>query len=182
MIWFNASKGFGFVKLEDGAEVYLHVRVLEAAGSRDVSEGTRLKVRVEETPRGSQIAQVLEIGEAVPGVPPHRGGSRAAVAGSGQQLESEGTVKWYNPDKGFGFIAPVNGDRDIFVHATALARSASAALPRDKRFLSNVGRARKASKSRAFALPDPLHPTVAGISCRRYLGRNAGGCRRLPAR
>ena len=32
LLWFNASKGFGFVKLSDGADAYLHIRVLEAAG------------------------------------------------------------------------------------------------------------------------------------------------------
>jgi len=33
-----------------------------------------------------------------------------------------GTVKWYNDQKGFGFIQPDNGDKDVFVHATALER------------------------------------------------------------
>jgi cold shock CspA family protein len=69
VMWFNASKGFGFVKLSDGREAYLHIRVLEAAGSRSVSDGTALKVTVEESPRGHQVVQVLEIGDQIAKTP-----------------------------------------------------------------------------------------------------------------
>jgi CspA family cold shock protein len=34
-----------------------------------------------------------------------------------------GTVKWFNSPKGFGFIAPAGGSKDVFVHVTALERA-----------------------------------------------------------
>ena len=36
---------------------------------------------------------------------------------------TKGTVKFYNTQKGYGFIAPDNGEPDVFVHATALERA-----------------------------------------------------------
>lgn len=152
VLWFNASKGFGFVKLSDGTEAYLHIRVLEAAGSRDVSEGTRLKVAIEAGSRGQQVAKVLEIGDQIGKTPAHRGRAGESIAGTTGQLESEGTVKWYNAEKGFGFIAPGNGENDVFVHATALTRAGLRALEEGQKVFIECGPGKKGPEVRSIRL------------------------------
>ena len=44
-----------------------------------------------------------------------------------------GTVKWFNPNKGYGFIQPEDGSRDVFVHISAVERSGLDALSEGQR-------------------------------------------------
>ena len=44
-----------------------------------------------------------------------------------------GTVKFFNPDKGFGFIAPEGGGADAFVHISAVERAGMRTLDKDQR-------------------------------------------------
>lgn len=146
--WFNGEKGFGFVELSDGSgDVFLHANALSQSGHDSVSPGATLRVRIGQGPKGRQVAEVLSVDEST-STPerPRSSGPRAGGFGGGagagggfrsggrsapdlsQAEEVRGIVKWYNATKGFGFITPDSGGKDIFVHASALERSGLSSL------------------------------------------------------
>ena len=49
-----------------------------------------------------------------------------------------GTVKWFNPTKGFGFIQPENGDSDVFVHISAVQQAGMDSLAEGQRISYEV--------------------------------------------
>jgi CspA family cold shock protein len=54
-----------------------------------------------------------------------------------------GTVKWFNPDKGFGFIHPDNGDADVFVHHSGIASEGYRSLDEGQRVQFEVAQGKK---------------------------------------
>lgn len=46
---------------------------------------------------------------------------------------TQGTVKWFNSDKGFGFIAPDGGEKDVFVHHSEIQESGFRSLEENQR-------------------------------------------------
>ena len=132
--WFNGQKGFGFVELGDGSgDAFLHVAVLQAAGRQSVLPGSKMRVATAQGPKGRQVARVIEVDESTASAEPPRrprsdgpgGGPRGRDFARDQAnaVEMSGTVKWFNTDKGFGFIAPESGGKDVFIHISVLGRS-----------------------------------------------------------
>ena len=126
--WFNAEKGFGFVEIAGGGgDAFLHASVLERAGARLVGPGATLRVRTGPGQKGPQVTEVLEVagGTSPPEGPSHPRSRdpHPASPSAGEGDEVQGIVKWYDAAKGFGFVTPADGGKDVFVHATALERS-----------------------------------------------------------
>ena len=60
-----------------------------------------------------------------------------------------GTVKWFNPQKGFGFIQPDDGSRDVFVHISAVERAGMYDLKEGQKLNFDVVADRRTGKSSA---------------------------------
>jgi cold shock protein len=135
--WFNGQKGFGFVELGDGSgDAFLHVAVLQQSGRQSVLPGSKMRVATAQGPKGRQVARVISVDESTateaPRRPPREGGGGGGFSRGPRDLSSAvemtGTVKWFNTDKGFGFIAPEGGGKDVFIHISVLGRSGIAGL------------------------------------------------------
>ncbi|AKE92408.1 MULTISPECIES: cold-shock protein [Rhodococcus] len=55
----------------------------------------------------------------------------------------EGTVKWFNGEKGFGFIAPADGSADVFVHFSEIQGGGFRTLEENQRVSFEVGQGQK---------------------------------------
>jgi len=150
--WFNPDKGFGFVHVSDGSEVFLHIRPLEAAGHSSVPAGARLKVRLGQSEKGPQVVEVIEVDLSTAQTPkPPRSSQRQE---HGPEMEAEGSVKWYNAEKGFGFIGLQGGERDVFVHATAVARSGLSSLSEGQLLIVKFASGKKGLEARSIRPKD----------------------------
>jgi CspA family cold shock protein len=121
--WFNRTKGFGFVTPNDGtADVFLPAGILAQAGHDEIAEGTTLVCDVVEGPKGLSVVAILSIDQSTSTPRAPRGGCfDRGPAGPTEELD--GTVKWFDEGKGFGFISASDGGKDVFVHGSVLRRS-----------------------------------------------------------
>ena len=143
--WFSPEKGFGFVELSDGSgDAFLHGSVLTQGGIDAVQPGETLEVRVGPGHKGPHVTEVLSVDSstAIP-TPSRRSNVQATTTLNGPSFEETGTVKWFNPERGYGFIAPNGGGKDVFVHVSALERSGIEGLSEGQTVIVDVVDGRK---------------------------------------
>lgn len=149
--WFNATKGYGFITLDSGGDAFCHASALQAAGHSEVPQGATVVCDLADGQRGLQVVNVHSVDLSTAEAPsrgPRRdfgggGGDRFGgdrFGGRGHFRDSgpsgpmvEGKIKFFNDQKGFGFVMPDNGSGDIYLHASALRRSGVQSVEPDQR-------------------------------------------------
>lgn len=129
--FFNAQKGFGFIVRDDGGEdVFVHISAVEQAGLTDLADGQPLEftlvdrggrvsatdIKIDGEPMAVSRSPREDSGESGGG---DRGGPQRQLTGE----KAQGTVKFFNAMKGFGFISRDDGQADAFVHISAVERA-----------------------------------------------------------
>ncbi|HEY0628631.1 MAG TPA: cold-shock protein [Sphingomicrobium sp.] len=140
--FFNPQKGFGFIVRDDGGEdVFVHISAVEQAGLTDLADGQPLEFTLVD--RGGRISATnLKIEgepmEVVRSSAPREGGREGGFGGGPQRQltgeKAQGTVKFFNSMKGFGFISRDDGQPDAFVHISAVERAGLPTINEGDRF------------------------------------------------
>jgi CspA family cold shock protein len=156
--WFNDEKGFGFVELGDGSgDAFLHIGVLQNAGHDIVAPATKLRVQVGQGQKGRQVTAVLEVDAS--GVDAGQPSSRRAqVSSKRERIDPstastvEGTVKWFNADKGFGFAVAEDGEKDVFIHVSVVEKAGIGVLAERQRVAMQVVKTQKGREAISLTL------------------------------
>ena len=140
--FFNAAKGFGFVVRDDGGEdVFVHISAVEQAGLTGLADGQPMEFTLSERNGRISATDLVIDGEPMPvtgggGGGGPRGAPSGGAGGMSRETSTEryeGTVKFFNAAKGFGFIAREDGGQDAFVHISAVERAGMATLSEGQR-------------------------------------------------
>jgi cold shock protein len=118
--------------------------VLARSGISAVQSGDTLEVRVGPGHTGPHVTEVLTVHSSIVArVAPRRSSATPDSPPPDIGVEETGTVKWFNSERGYGFIVLDSGGKDVFVHISALERSGIEGLSEGQTVVLDVVEGRK---------------------------------------
>lgn len=155
--WFDVAKGYGFIVPDEAKlpDILLHVTVLRHDGYQTALEGARIVCAVRHSERGLQCIQVksMDLSTAVHPAETETRTRASVVPSSGLE---RAIVKWFNRNKGFGFLSRGEGTGDIFIHMETLRRYGLTELRPGQVVLVRFGESGKGH------MAVEIHPDVPG--------------------
>ncbi len=59
--WFNMKKGYGFIEMEDGQDIFVHHSEIQAQGFKSLDEGQQVEFEVRQSPKGVHAGNVVKV-------------------------------------------------------------------------------------------------------------------------
>ena len=124
--WYDPAKGFGFMKPDTSladiirTDVLIHKSVLEAFGYQDADEFADITGHVAKTAKGWQMTEIVTLTPPALEVLIHT----VNIA----EIAEVARVKWFDADRGYGFVQREGDDDDIFLHAVLVQQAGLSTL------------------------------------------------------
>ncbi|MBB3808987.1 CspA family cold shock protein [Pseudochelatococcus contaminans] len=159
--WFDTTRGFGFIVPDNGLpDVLLHITCLKRDGYEAVTEGASIVCEAIRRDRGLQVFRVVSVDVSTaphPSELPVRTHVSVVPTG-GFELA---VVKWFNRQRGFGFVTCGEGAPDMFVHMETMRRYGLVELIPGQAVLVRYGDGPKGRMVAEIRLPDISHAPVS---------------------
>jgi CspA family cold shock protein len=140
--WFNAVKGYGFLALDgDNSDAFLHVTTLRQSGLEDLKPGATVACAGVRGPKGWQVMKVLNVDSSTAVAAPPRPPPIPDGVAMGEYIAA--LVKWYNNERGYGFVMREAADGDVFIHAAVLRRHGMESLAPGQKVMVRIAEGQK---------------------------------------